>query len=213
MLYYSIVNAAIIQVLFNYKWKPLSFPSITENEKTIPVQKSFIKKIIQDFRKICLGVRRNCCWLIAGFTDWFIDSCFFFCRIEGNERKYVNTNIIRKQLYMFNLFAPHNHGLEQDKNRQSICPWLLSGSILLLNSLLLINLSLSTFTDPCSNLSCQHICINSKSGAKCFCSEGYNLTADLKTCTGCVFQFTLRQKYFTFWCFSLSSQQCMSFAS
>ncbi|XP_078326898.1 low-density lipoprotein receptor-related protein 6-like isoform X2 [Crassostrea virginica] len=40
-----------------------------------------------------------------------------------------------------------------------------------------------TYTDPCLSLSCQHICINSKSGAKCFCSEGYNLAADLKTCT------------------------------
>nr|XP_022323823.1 low-density lipoprotein receptor-related protein 4-like isoform X2 [Crassostrea virginica] len=40
-----------------------------------------------------------------------------------------------------------------------------------------------SYTDPCSSLSCQHICINTKSGAKCFCSEGYNLAADLKSCT------------------------------
>ena len=51
-------------------------------------------------------------------------------------------------------------------------------------NLYLKNLSLFTFTDPCSSLSCQHICINTKSGAKCFCSEGYNLAADLKSCTG-----------------------------
>ena len=192
---------AIIFSIHNWKWR---------NDSS---SKEFYKKNHTRPSKNCSDVRRNCCWLIDGWIYWLLYWLIFFCRIEGNERKYVNTNIIRKQLYMFNLFAPHNHGLAQDKNRQSICPCLLSRSILQFISLLLINLSLSTFTDPCSNLSCQHICINSKSGAKCFCSEGYNLTADLKTCTGCVFQFTLRQKYFTFWCFSLSSQQCMSFAS
>ena len=41
------------------------------------------------------------------------------------------------------------------------------------------------FTDPCSNLTCEHMCVNTQSGPKCLCSEEYTLAADARSCTGC----------------------------
>lgn len=40
-----------------------------------------------------------------------------------------------------------------------------------------------TFNDPCSTLNCQHMCVNTQSGPKCLCSEGFDLNSDNKTCT------------------------------
>lgn len=44
-----------------------------------------------------------------------------------------------------------------------------------------------TFTDPCSTLNCQHMCVNTQSGPECLCSEGFDLNSDNKTCTGAFF--------------------------
>ena len=38
--------------------------------------------------------------------------------------------------------------------------------------------------DPCSRLTCEHICLNTKSGPECLCFEGYNIAKDGKSCTG-----------------------------
>lgn len=40
------------------------------------------------------------------------------------------------------------------------------------------------FTDPCSTLNCQHMCVNTLSGPKCLCSEGFDLDSNGNTCTG-----------------------------
>ncbi|XP_065930463.1 low-density lipoprotein receptor-related protein 4 isoform X3 [Magallana gigas] len=43
--------------------------------------------------------------------------------------------------------------------------------------------STKSFKDPCLTLHCDHICINTKSGPTCVCSDGFELNRDGKTCT------------------------------
>lgn len=52
-----------------------------------------------------------------------------------------------------------------------------------LNSYLKLSTSL-LFTDPCSTFNCHHMCINTPSGPKCLCSEGFDINKDNKTCIG-----------------------------
>lgn len=40
-----------------------------------------------------------------------------------------------------------------------------------------------TFNNPCSTLNCHHMCVNTQSGPKCLCSEGFDLNSDNETCT------------------------------
>ncbi|XP_061184434.1 low-density lipoprotein receptor-related protein 4-like [Saccostrea echinata] len=40
-----------------------------------------------------------------------------------------------------------------------------------------------TYNDPCTTHSCQHMCVNTPSGATCLCAEGYQLSSDAMTCT------------------------------
>uniref|UniRef100_A0A8W8MRC5 EGF-like domain-containing protein n=1 Tax=Magallana gigas TaxID=29159 RepID=A0A8W8MRC5_MAGGI len=43
--------------------------------------------------------------------------------------------------------------------------------------------STGTFNDPCSTLNCQHMCVDTLSGPKCLCSEGFDLDSNGNTCT------------------------------
>nr|XP_022326452.1 low-density lipoprotein receptor-related protein 4-like isoform X2 [Crassostrea virginica] len=43
--------------------------------------------------------------------------------------------------------------------------------------------TVGTYNDPCSTMACDHLCVNAKSGPRCLCAEGFQLTADGKTCT------------------------------
>lgn len=40
-----------------------------------------------------------------------------------------------------------------------------------------------SFNNPCSTLICHHMCVNTASGPRCLCSEGFNLDENGKTCT------------------------------
>lgn len=43
----------------------------------------------------------------------------------------------------------------------------------------------SKFTDnPCSDLECDHMCVNTKPEPKCMCADGFTLDYDDETCTG-----------------------------
>lgn len=41
-----------------------------------------------------------------------------------------------------------------------------------------------SLTDPCLTLHCNHICINTRAGPTCVCSDGFELNHDGKSCTG-----------------------------
>ena len=68
------------------------------------------------------------------------------------------------------------------------------------------------FTDPCSNLSCEHMCVSTKSGPKCLCSEEYTLAADARSCTGCFF-YTFRRNVSVFFVFLCVIKECIIVAN
>ncbi|XP_061184436.1 low-density lipoprotein receptor-related protein 4-like [Saccostrea echinata] len=41
----------------------------------------------------------------------------------------------------------------------------------------------NSYNDSCSTHSCQHMCVNSPTGATCLCAEDYKLSSDAMTCT------------------------------
>ncbi|XP_062567174.1 low-density lipoprotein receptor-related protein 6-like [Saccostrea cucullata] len=43
--------------------------------------------------------------------------------------------------------------------------------------------STRSYPDPCSSRGCQHICVNTPTGGKCLCAEGYLLSSDGRSCT------------------------------